>query len=419
LCSDLLVIAVQKTIGDCTLKQLLNFHSLALNPKLGREVPGPRTRGARFLLVSLLALLSVALCSAQEKYLSDWPAWASPKDVGKRVAEHFVTSPHQDPEKIVYPEVCTWYGALTFANLSGDKELTEKLIQRFEPLLSSPGSSLIHHEHHVDFEIFGAVPLQIYLETKDQKYLELGKPFADSQWEPLPAGTVVREGADPKNLPPDLSPETRFWVDDMYMSTILQAQAFRATHDPKYLDRAAGEMVAYLDKLQQPNGLFYHAPDVPFFWGRGDGWFAAGMAELLRSLPENHPQRARILASYRKMMKALIKYQGADGMWRQLIDHPESWPETSSTGMFTFSMITGVKNGWLDDNTYGPAARKGWLALVGYIDQNDNVTNICVGTGKKNDLDYYMTRPRHTGDMHGQAPVLWAASALLRPAGVP
>ena len=62
----------------------------------------------------------------------------------------------------------------------------------------------------------------------------------------------------------------------MYMLTILQLQAYRATGDKKYLDRDANEMVAYLDKLQQPNGLFYHAPDVPFFWGRGDGWVAAG-----------------------------------------------------------------------------------------------------------------------------------------------
>src|SRR5450755_4416645 len=35
-----------------------------------------------------------------------------------------------------------------------------------------------------------------------------------------------------------------------------------------YLDRDALKMVSYLDKLQQPNGLFFHAPDVPFFWGR-------------------------------------------------------------------------------------------------------------------------------------------------------
>lgn len=354
----------------------------------------------KLAIIACLATLSASYSLGQNKYFTNWPDWAAPETVGKRVAGHFVTSPHQDPEKIVYPEVCTWYGALTFAQLTADKELASRLIQRFEPLMSSPGDALIHREHHVDFSVFGAVPFQIYMETKDSRYLALARPFADNQW------------ANP--LPDGLSSETRFWIDDMYMITILEVQAYRATGDSTYLNRAAKEMVVYLDKLQQPNGLFYHAPDVPFFWGRGDGWVAAGMTEMLRSLPQNHPDHARILAGYRKMMKALLTYQGADGMWRQLIDHPEAWPETSSTGMFTFALITGVKNGWLDEDTYGPAARKAWLALVGYIDQNADVTNICVGTGKKNDLEYYLTRPRHTGDMHGQAPVLWSASALLR-----
>ena len=189
---------------------------------------------------------------------------------------------------------------------------------------------------------------------KDSRYLTTGLTIADHQWEsPAPDG---------------LSRETRYWIDDMYMITILQVQAYRATGDQKYLDRAAIEMTAYLDKLQQPNGLFYHAPDAPFFWGRGNGWVAAGMTELLRALPANHPQRARIMAGYLAMMKSLVALQTPDGMWRQLLDHPEAWPESSSTGMFTFAMITGVKNGWLDKKAYGHAARKGWLALVSHID---------------------------------------------------
>jgi rhamnogalacturonyl hydrolase YesR len=252
----------------------------------------------------------------------------------------------------------------------------------------------------VDFSIFGAVPLQIYLENKDKRYFDMGIWFADRQWEnPRPDG---------------LTQETRFWIDDMYMETLVQVQAFRATGDAKYLDRSSLEMVAYLDKLQMPSGLFYHEPEVKYYWGRGNGWVAAGMAELLSSLPEEHPRRARILEGYRKMMKALVESQGADGMWRQLIDRSDSWPETSSTGMFTFALITGVKRGWLDAATYGPAARKAWLALAGYVDQNADVTSICTGTNKLDDLDYYLARPRRTGDFHGQAPVLWAASALLR-----
>ncbi|MGA2147663.1 MAG: glycoside hydrolase family 88 protein [Bryobacteraceae bacterium] len=338
--------------------------------------------------------------AAAQEYFDNWPAGMSPTEIGKRVASHFVTSPHQDRQRIIYPEVCAWYGTLTFAHLSGDKELLASAIQRFDLLLQPENAGLIQRTPHVDFSVFGAVPLQIYIENKDTKYLDLGKWFADRQWEnPRPDG---------------LSAETRFWIDDMYMETIVQAQAFRATGDPKYLDRSSLEMVAYLDKLQQPNGLFYHEPEVKFYWGRGNGWVAAGMAELLRSLPKDHPRRARILEGYKKMMKSLLEFQGSDGMWRQLIDRSDSWPETSSTGMFAFAMVTGVKNGWLDAATYGPAARRAWLALAGYIDQNADVTSVCEGTNKLDDLDYYINRKRRTGDFHGQAPVLWTASALLR-----
>ncbi len=352
-------------------------------------------------LIPCSAAAPTALQAQQPDYFSNWPAGRSPQDVGKRLAEHFVTSPHQYGPTTHYSEVCAWYGALTFAQLTHDDALRAELIKRFEPLM--PGgaeAALIPTRHHVDDNIFGVIPLEIAIQTHDPKYLAYGQSWADKQWDhPLPDG---------------LSDESRFWIDDMYMLTILQLEAYRATGDNKYLNRDANEMVAYLDKLQQPNGLFYHAPDVPFFWGRGDGWVAAGMAEMLRSLPANHPRRARILRSYREMMAALLKYQGKDGMWRQLIDHDEAWPETSSSAMFTFAMITGVKNGWLDATVYGPAARRAWIAVTGYIDQNDDVTSVCEGTGKKNDLEYYLERPRRTGDFHGQAPLLWAASALLR-----
>src|SRR5437763_9351153 len=93
-----------------------------------------------------------------------------------------------------------------------------------------------------------------------------------------------------------LSSQARYWIDDRYMITLVQVQAFRATGDWQYIDRAAREMSAYLDKLQQPNGLFYHAPDAPFFCGRGNGWVAAGIAELLSSFLINHPPRVRMMA---------------------------------------------------------------------------------------------------------------------------
>src|SRR6266852_958104 len=136
-----------------------------------------------FAILVAAVVLPILPAAAQTNYFTDWPPGASPAEVGKRVAEHFVTSPHADPKHIVYQEVCTWYGALTFAQLSGDKDLSAKLIQRFDPLMTPAGSDLIGKDRHVDFTVFGTVPLELYLQTqtqnKDPKYLDLGKSFAD------------------------------------------------------------------------------------------------------------------------------------------------------------------------------------------------------------------------------------------------
>jgi rhamnogalacturonyl hydrolase YesR len=309
---------------------------------------------------------------------------------------------------VIYPEVCGWYGSLTVAQLTGDLDLQARLIKKFDPFLTT-WSNRISPEAHVDFRVFGAVPDEIYLQTRDRKYLSIGKGLADKQWE--------------RTTPDGITAEARYWIDDMFMITAVQVQTFRATGDSKYLDHAANAMVAYLDKMQETNGLFFHASDSPFFWSRGNGWMAAGLTELLRSLPEDHPQHARIMKGYRRMMASLLKYQSPGGAWRQLIDRPESWEETSGTGMFTFAMVTGVKKGWLDAATYGPAARKAWLALVKHLGPGANVDSVCVGTNKAfaevggdpdAQLKYYLARERSTGDLHGQSPILWSASALLR-----
>jgi unsaturated rhamnogalacturonyl hydrolase len=348
----------------------------------------------------LIVGCAAAQGTSQPTAFADWPAGASPLEVGKKLSNHLLPRWQITKPAVHYAEDSAWMTALKFASMTKDEELKTKLIKRFDPFLEPDGPKLMSMQRHVDHTIFGIVPLEIYMQTQDKRYLEIGKMLADRQWEHPDAN--------------GLSGETRFWIDDMYMITILQVQAFRATGDKVYLDRAALEMVAYLDKLQQPNGLFFHGPKFPFFWGRGNGWVAAGMTELLSELPADHPKRARIMEGYQKMMEALLKHQDADGMWHQLIDHPESYKETSSTAMFTYAFITGVKKGWLTDPAYATAARKAWLALQNYIDAEGNVDQVCVGTGQTNSLEFYLTRPTEKGNPHGQAPVLWCVVALLR-----
>ena len=353
-----------------------------------------------------MASIALAGISTADSF-SNWPEGKSPALVGKRVAENFLPRKLRyevDPAKaglgVIYPEVITWYGALAVAKLTKDGDLGDRLISRFEPYLTEPGSKHINGSAHVDYRVFGMLPLEIHLQNQDKRCLDLGLKLADAQW-----ATTTPDG---------ITTEARYWIDDMYMIPALQAQAYRATKNAKYLDRAALAMSSYLDRLQKENGLFFHGENSHFYWGRGNGWMAAGAAELLLDLPESHPQRARILEGYRKMMKALLACQAEGGLWRQLLDKPASWPETSGSAMFAFGMITGVKQGWLNEAEYGPAARKAWIALVDQLDENANLREVCVGTNKGFDEPYYDARPRTAGDLHGQAPMLWCAMALLR-----
>lgn len=347
--------------------------------------------------------------SETSEYFKNWPAGKSPAEIGKKVSENFLPRGHyQDFNRVVYPEICTWYGAFRIARLTGDNALAEKLVRRFDPYLNPKNAKRFPNKFHVDYGVHGVIPLEIYRLTKDEKYKNLGMKRADHQWEKPTADGITRQA--------------RYWVDDIYMISAIQTSAHRVTGEMKYLDRAALTTATYIEKLQQPDGLFFHAADSPFYWGRGVGWFAAGMTEILRALPEDHPHYAPIMKGYKKMMSALAKHQSESGLWRQLVDKPEAWEETSSTGMYVYAMVTGVKRGWLDEQQYGPVARKGWLGLVDMLDDKSNMKNVCVGTNKAakmvgNDLDaqyeYYLARPSVTGDYHGQAPLLWSAAAML------
>lgn len=363
------------------------------------------------ILLLPFALLFFQGLFAQKDVLKDFPKGQTPDEVGKRLAYHFVDGRHDlyAGRYIHYAEVCTWNGALDYALRTNDQELINRLQHKFEPFFGIE-QALLPPMNHVDYNMFGSLALKLYQINNDKRYLDIGIAYADTQWE-VPANAKPEEKAWADK---GYSWQTRLWIDDMYMITVIQGEAYKVTGDKKYLDRAANEMVMYLDELQRPNGLFYHAPDVPYYWARGDGWMAVGMPDLLRMLPEDHKDRPRIMEGYLNMMKSLKEHQRPSGMWNQLIDEPEFWAETSGTAMFTYAFIVGVQEGWLEAQDYAPAARKAWLAMIPYIDERNNVTEVCIGTGKKNDKQHYHDRPRNPGDLHGQAPYLWCAAALIK-----
>ncbi len=354
-----------------------------------------------FCLLILLSIFNSFIFSAcASEGLITYHKNQSPEEIGNRLVKNLLDRKDfmtYGEYGLHYAEACTAYSAYRFAFMTGNKFLQEGLDKKYAGIFDD--EKLMSKRRHVDQAVIGILPLEIYMQTQDKKFLEFGLTFADRQWQ------------DP--LEDGLTSETRWWIDDMYMIGMLQMQAYRAAGDIKYADRAAMQIAAYVKKLQQPSGLFFHGPQAHFYWGRGNGWVASSITEVLKSLPQGHPKRSEIMQSYLKMMEALLQYQSENGMWRQLVDYPYSWAESSCTAMFAYSMITGVKKGWLEKEKYQTAVQKAWNAICAHLDRDANLMEICVGTGKSDDIEYYLKRPRSLGDLHGQAPLLWCVCELL------
>jgi len=362
------------------------------------------------LLILMLIIGCISVHAETPKEFRNFPIGSDPGFIGSKLVQRYLSAA-QSTSPIAYPEVCTWFGALRFAGLTKDTVMLRQLENRFIPILGA-NSGAMQTPNHVDNTVFGIIPLQLYQQTGKQSYYNVGIDFANRQWSVPPDARP--ENVDKYNAlaAKGLSWQTRFWIDDMFMITSIQCQAYLATKDVKYINRAAFEMTVYLDSLQRPNGLFFHDPIAPFFWCRGNGWMAVGMADLLTSLPENNPDRPKILQGYRKMMATLKSYQSEGGLWRQLVDQPDAWTETSGSAMYAYAMIMGVKNGLLDADEYAPVARKAWFALVANLNDDWPIRDVCIGTNVGYTKEYYMNRQRIVGDLHGQAAVIWCASAL-------
>lgn len=345
---------------------------------------------------ALLALLA-APAVLRQAVASPAPE-ATPASIGALAAGAWLNRPDfmmyevGEVRALHYAEVCCAVGALRLARAIQDAPLLTRVSERYDKIIAA---SLPNTRNHVDANVFGVWPLEAGADR------DLGLGFADGQW--------AETGPD------GLTKQARYWIDDIWMIGALQNAAWRATLDPKYLDRSALTARLYVARLQQPNGLFHHGPEAPFFWGRGNGWVAAGLAEILSQLPPAHPDHAAIATGFRKMMAALLKHQAKDGMWRQLIDYPEAWKETSGTAMFGYAFAVGLRRGILSGGAYQRATRRAWTALTPYVGPDGKLSDVCVGTGQSKDPAYYLGRPKVTGDLHGQAALLWFAAEMVKP----
>ncbi|THF72900.1 glycoside hydrolase family 88/105 protein [Cohnella fermenti] len=223
--------------------------------------------------------------------------------------------------------------------------------------------------------------------------------------------------------------ENTLWGDDLYMSVPFLIRYARLTGEDVYLDEAAKQALLFREYLYMPElRILSHVYDFKYGtatkvpWGRGNGWPVFTLSELLEALPTAHPDRERLLLFFRELCGGLLKLQGKNGLWHQVLNDPDSYEETSCTAMFVYAFCRGLRLGFLDDlddsEAYVQAVRRGWEGLTCHaVDQWGNVHGVCVGSRYSFSPSYYKDDlPWTVNDTHGIGIVMLAGmeyAALL------
>jgi rhamnogalacturonyl hydrolase YesR len=113
------------------------------------------------------------------------------------------------------------------------------------------------------------------------------------------------------------------------------------------------------------------------FWGGGNGWAAAGLARVLRSLPPNRSaDRARLAAFARDLLDGCLAYQRPDGLFHNVIDLPSTFVETNLAQMLAYAIYTGIADAWLP-STYRTAANRMRAAAHAKMDEHGFIQGVC------------------------------------------
>ena len=169
-----------------------------------------------------------------------------------------------------------------------------------------------------------------------------------------------------------------WWADALYMVMPVMTKMYRLTGDEKYLNKLY-ENILYSDSimLDHETGLYFRdgkyvypkhksANGLKDFWARGDGWVLAGLAKVLQDMPRTYRHYDFFVKKYQRMAHAVAQLQQKEGYWtRSMMDPAHApGPETSGTAFFTYGILWGVNNGYLNKKEYKPVIKRAWHYLT-------------------------------------------------------
>ena len=254
--------------------------------------------------------------------------------------------------------------------------------------------------------------------TGDPKYTEVAKSkieylrkhalrFADN---------VLQHTVSAKNDFPEQA-----WADTLMMAGYFMLRAGVMWNDPELIDDALNQYYWHIQYLQDPkNGLWYHGYNnitkdhmSGFYWGRANSWAALTMSKVGSTLPECYlyPKYMDIAGSLTEQLQTLKLYQTENGLWRTLIDDPESYEEVSASCAIATAF---VQKG---NPLYIKYINKSVRGVLDNITPEGRVLNVSGGTAVMKDRDGYRNISRAWTQGWGQGLALAFLASVLEAGG--
>lgn len=214
------------------------------------------------------------------------------------------------------------------------------------------------------------------------------------------------------------APKYKVWLDGIYMLQPFIAHYAAKTGDAAQLELVQKRLDWVADTMLAPNGMYYHAcnsrEDVcPYHWLRAMGWYGMAMVDVMEALPEKDIEKRK--EALRLFADGMLAWQHSGGMWANLADRPvteTNRPETSGTAMMVYTILKGVRNGWLDES-YREAAVRGFTAITETKLKDGRLQDIYLKASANNTNNYEITEYYLPDEGKGSGPFIMAYSEML------
>ena len=83
-------------------------------------------------------------------------------------------------------------------------------------------------------------------------------------------------------------------------------------------------------------------------------------------MPETYVRQPFFVEKYTRLARAIAALQQKEGYWTRSMADPEHapGPETSGTAFFTYGLLWGVNNGYLQKKEFAPVIDRAWKYLT-------------------------------------------------------